>query len=290
MFAVKEILTIPLQNLKLDPPTELNLGDSKIIPWAEAPNDLRGAIFGVTREEWPFLLQTPRRDEQPRSTLDRALTVFKLFKDSLVLSVCVFQSARLVDHLPHYTHWEDKDRGVPLLSLDEYEKPEFARFWREFIEISPGNFAVYRFHLADYRPYLRDRFVDYVESLEYLLAPDSGEGEIAYKFRSRGVLTLGFNQTAGKRTQLYNELRTAYEMRSAIVHGNANKEEDLRKNRSWEYMIRPVRMHDREAIKFFFRAGCLYDADKRREFLNEKLLFCGRERGVTGIADEGARS
>jgi hypothetical protein len=269
-----KMLTIPLHNLKLEPPIRLDLGDSTIIPWKDASGDLLGAILRTTGEECPFLLQMPPREgEQPRRTLDRALTVFKLFKDSIVLSRCVFQGTDLIDDLPHYIHWQDPDRGVPLFHLDEHEKTMFASFWKEFIETNPGNFAVHRFHLADYRAYSADRFVDYVESLEYLLVPDSGEGEIGYKFRSRGVLILGADKKPVERAELYSQLRDAYDMRSAIVHGNENKQKDLRKDKTWEEILGPVRCHDRQAIRFFFRAGCLGDADRRREMLNDRLLF-----------------
>jgi len=193
---MNEMLTIPLHNLSLERPSVVDLGDSKIIPWHMAHEEIQGAILKTTTREWEFLLQTPSREnEQPRSTLDRVLTVFKLFKDSLVLSVSVFAGTRLVDSLPHYTHWLDPNRGLPPFHLDQQEETEFARFWEEFVEINPANFAVYRFHLADYRSYSADRFTDYVESLEYLLAPDSGGGEIRYKFASRGVLILGRDKT-----------------------------------------------------------------------------------------------
>lgn len=271
---MSEILTIPLHNLSLERPGVVQLGDSKILPWHEAPEDVQGAILKITTREWPFLLQTPSREnEQPRRTLDRVLTVFKLFKDSLVLSVSVFANTRLVDSLPHYTHWLDADRGLPPFHLDKQEETEFARFWEEFVEINPGNFAVYRFHLADYRSYSADRFTDYVESLEYLLAPDSGGGEIRYKFASRGVLILGRDKTAKTRRDLYEELRDAYDMRSAIVHGDESEQSKLRGSKTWEETIRPIRTHNREAIKFFFREGCLEDRDKRRNLLLNRLLF-----------------
>jgi len=211
------MLTIPLHNLSLESPGVVHLGDSKILPWHEAAEDVQGAILKTTTREWPFLLQTPSKEnEQPRRTLDRVLTVFKLFKDSLVLSVSVFVNTKLVDFPPHYTHWLDADRGLPPFHLDKKEETEFARFWEEFLEINPANFAVYRFHLADYRSYSVDRFTDYVEPLEYLLAPDSGGGEIRYKFASRGVLILGRDKTANARRDLYE--RTQRCLRHAICN------------------------------------------------------------------------
>jgi hypothetical protein len=199
--------------------------------------------------------------------------VFKLFKDDLVLANLIFDGVKLVDHLPHYVHWIDRDRGLKQYQLDENEASDFANFWREFIELPPGNFAVYRFHLADYRAYSRDRLTDYVESLEYLLVPDSGEGEIGYKFRSRGCLLFGKDAYSTKRKAIYDELKELYELRSAIVHGDSTRESKLVPDNVWENRLRSLRHYNREAIKFFFRKGCLDDSDRRRELLEKELLF-----------------
>lgn len=77
------------------------------------------------------------------------------------------------------------------------------------------------------------------------------------------------------RRDLYKELKDAYKLRSAIVHGNTEEESSLLLGSSWEEKIGTVRRHDREAIKLFFRHGCLYDRRRRRDFLNSKLLFEG---------------
>lgn len=61
--------------------------------------------------------------------------------------------------------------------------------------------------------------MDYVESLEHLLVPDSGDGEIGYKFRTGETLILGREKDSKDRNRVYNNLKTAYEFRSAIVHG-----------------------------------------------------------------------
>jgi len=62
-------------------------------------------------------------------------------------------------------------------------------------------------------------------------------------------------------------------MRSAIVHGDDSKQIKLRGSKTWEEVIRPIRIHNREAIKFFFRAGCLDNREKRRDLLLNRLLF-----------------
>ena len=275
------ILTVPLEKLWLKKLPRLDIGDTRIIPWKDLPGNIQEVIEaraktfgGLDSIVFPFVLEMPARDDElPRRTLDRALTVFKLFKDDLVLANLIFDGVKLADYLPHYVHWRDRDRDLKQYQLDENEASDFANFWRKFIELPPGNFAVYRFHLADYRAYSRDRLTDYVESLEYLLVPDSGEGEIGYKFRSRGCLLFGKDAYSTKRKAIYDELKELYELRSAIVHGDSTRESKLVPDNVWENRLRSLRHYNREAIKFFFRKGCLDDSDRRRELLEKELLF-----------------
>jgi hypothetical protein len=224
-----------------------------------------------------YVLQARSEQEvdnaQAEGFLNRALIVFKLFKDSLVFSnVVVFGDPPSRAYgLRHYKPWS----RVPIerYSLADSEMKHFVDFWKRFIGMNPGSFPVYRFHLADFRPYLRDRVVDYVDSLEYLFVPDSGEGEISYKFRSRGTLLIGYDKDSESKEKIYEELKRAYALRSAIVHGNADKESQLLKDTTWEDEIGPIRCYDREAIKFFFLADCLDDSERRRTLLEKRLIF-----------------
>jgi len=258
-------LIIPLSNFDRDRSSVLDLGGPRIISATEVSIPIQPPL------KCKYILEMNSREgEIPRRTLDRVLTVFKLFKDSLILSKFVFIGTQL-DYLPHYTHWIDPDRGVPLYRLSEDEETKFCKFWNEYIEINPKNFAVFRFHLADYSAYSTDRFVDYVESLEYLFVPDSGEGEIAHKFRTRGSLILGRNKLPDERRQIFSNLKNAYSLRSAIVHGG-NVRKPLR-GRTWEDNLQPIRCYARDAIKFFFQASCLDDANLRKELMEKLLIF-----------------
>ncbi len=259
-------LTIPLDNFDRDRSYVLNLGGPRIISTTEVS-------IPIQVPQCKYILEMDSREgEIPRRTLDRVLTVFKLFKDSLVLSKIVVIGTK-IDYLPHYTHWIDQDRGVPLYHLSKNEEPEFCKFWEGYIEINPINFAVSRFNLADYRAYSTDRFVDYVESLEYLFVPDSGEGEISYKFRIRGTLILGIDKSSKKRRRIFDNLKEAYSLRSAIVHGNQKKIDKYLRNRTWEDVIKPIRCYAREAIKYFYREGCLDNSDDRKKLIERRIIF-----------------
>lgn len=276
-------MTIPLGYFDRETTSVLDLANAKIVTYHSLGPQLQDEIR-VTYErlrdcrwiDYPFpkfCLQTVvsslKNDEDVRPILDRALIIFKLFKDAHVLSSLGFiRSENVIRsiHWRHYFHWRRVE--LPTYLLTGNEEAQFAEFWKEFDKLRPENFAVYRFHLADFRPYLRDRFVDYVESLECLLVPDSERGKIGYKFRSRGTHILGRHLQTEARERLPGELKYAYELRSAIVHGDTIRESKLIPTSDmWEGKIGMVRRHDREAIKLFFREKCLDDSKTRSAFL-----------------------
>jgi len=134
--------------------------------------------------------------------LDRALLVFKLFKNDPLLANIVFVDSERMD-FQEYLYYIGPDRPhVPQYYMTLDEEKRVGSFWREHIPINSKNFAVYRFYLADFGPYLRPSRVSYVESLEHLLVPDSEGGEIAYKFRSRGALILGQDEQPTERKKI----------------------------------------------------------------------------------------
>ena len=267
-----EKLIIPLFNFDKEQPGKLNLGDSMIVSADDTNIPKQIPYLPLPLK---YCLETNRRsDEEPRRTLDRVLIVFKLFKDDVIASNLVLVEQKHADHLPHYTPWSDPDRGTPIYQLDKDEEQDFIEFWNKYIKIGQSNFAASRFHLADYQPYSTGRFVSYVESLEYLLVPDSGEGEIAYKFRFRGTILFGSDKSQDERKGLLNDLKDAYSLRSAIVHGATTRRRDkFLGGRSWEEKLKPVRCLSREAIKFFFDKGCLNDNNARKELIEDITIF-----------------
>jgi hypothetical protein len=284
--------TIPLGNFELEKSSVLDLGKARILDEHGMDSHLLEVILAKFRKTKDIAdLDPPRfylqmglpdsimeNDETLRQPMDLTLTVFKLFKSFLVISNLVFitdQSDTKAHVWRHYVHWISRVRKPPIYSLSQSEEQRFREFWNEFRSINSRNFAVYRFHLADIRPYLRDRFSDYVESMEYLLVPDSGQGEIAYKFRTRGALVIG---TDGNRQQVYRDLDDSYDLRSAIVHGISERENKILRKKAvdeveaLEEMIRLARDYDRRLIVLFFRSGCYDDRDKRTKYVMQRAL------------------
>jgi len=264
-------IIIPLSNFNLEDLKIIDLGNAKIIPI-----ECTAIFYKIKLEpktKYILKIRTIEREE-PRRTLDRVLIIFKLFKDSLVLSNVILDDyGNTIDLLLHYRHWVDQDRGLPEYVIYTHEEQSFIDFWNEFKEIEYSNFAVSRFHLADYSPYSRDRLVNYVESLEFLFVPDSSGGEISYKFRSRGTLILGRDKSPSERETIYKQLRDTYDLRSAIVHGNRDKEDKMLKNRTWEDYLQYLRCFTRESIKFYFRHKCLNNNKERQKLMERMMIF-----------------
>lgn len=54
-----------------------------------------------------------------------------------------------------------------------------------------------------------------IEALEFLLVPDSSEGELAFKFRMRGTLLFSVGKSIEEKERVYELLRDVYDLRSA---------------------------------------------------------------------------
>jgi len=268
----------------------LDLENSKMIRLANAELNVSSEFIDVydkiIKSQYPnyqipkFSLCTPKvENEKPRRTLDRILEIFKLFKEGLVLSNFIVYGEfsdidkLKFDFLPHYTHYVDGNRSPPGYIISSNEEKPFIGFWSEFKDLPFENFAVYKFHLADFEPFSKDTMTNYVESLEYLFVPDSSDGEIAYKFRTRGTLILGRDKNMDERKKIYKNLHNSYNLRSAIVHGNIEKEKKLLNGKNWEDFHSFLRIYVRESIKFFFRKNCLDDNQKRKELIENMTIF-----------------
>ncbi len=86
--------------------------------------------------------------------------------------------------------------------------------------LSSKDYAVHRFYLGAARPSAADALVDFVVALESLLLPYDSEarhGDLGYRFRLHGGHYL--TEKKAERMQVFKQLKTLYELRSALVHG-----------------------------------------------------------------------
>jgi hypothetical protein len=280
-----EALFISIGNLKLDPPCKVDLGECSFSPLRETDPEVQGVVnlglgtpydFRYPSLPCEYVLETKGMQKDIERAVMRTLAAFRLFKDSQIVCelVVVGKPPRGSVSFRHFIPWS-RIKIDPYYLRDK-EQNSFAEFWRKSVSLNPMNFATLRFVLADFRPYLYDRFTDYVESLEYLFVPDSAGGEIRYKFSSRVALILGRYEAGSRRLQIYEEMKDAYDMRSAIVHGTVPGENELtlgeRRFTRWEDANELLRQYCRDAILFFFKRACLEDRDRRKQLLEKMLI------------------
>ena len=249
-------LGFPIGNLVVPGNERLTLpGDTVVVPIHEVEKPLRN-LFEKMPAMCAMIMPT-RRGESPRRTMDRALTALKLFKMGFVAADCLMsnEGSPKADFLPHYRNYHSRDRYI----LSEPELSRFLKWWQIGVELSPTDFCVYRYHLADFRPFSQDRFVDQVECLEYLLVPDSGGGEISYKFRTRGAILFGEGDS--ERDRIHGQLKNLYNIRSSIVHGQQTKVRD------WNSEINSAREFARRALVHFAELGLVEKSEGRRKYL-----------------------
>lgn len=80
-----------------------------------------------------------------------------------------------------------------------------------------------RFRLSSTRRDDNDKFVDYIIGLERLLAADSENLEVTFRFRLRGAALLP--ESFGKERKRISLMNKLYKIRSKIVHGSENPEQ-----------------------------------------------------------------
>lgn len=112
----------------------------------------------------------------------------------------------------------------PNYTLPKAEIPLFVRFWADFQrqrskKRSRVELALRRFNLAYERLLPEDRLIDCVIALEALLLRAEEQQELAFRMALRGSRLLGRDPDA--RSDLFSRFRSAYRVRSEIVHGGS---------------------------------------------------------------------
>lgn len=215
-----------------------------------------------------FLESISPINEEIRRTLDRCITILKIYKDNFIFSGVVYPlSNGRPDILRHYNPYMHYTYNSDIYTISQEEEKKFIDFWCKSFDV-PYNkfFPLYRFHLADYRPYSMDSFVDYVESLEGILVPD--ENSISKKFRERGAFILSSENNENSKNYK-KTLEIAYNLRSTIVHGkkDMNKIQNM-SSKDWIAPIRKIRDYNRRIIKYIIFED-LFDYEKRKQRMKD---------------------
>jgi hypothetical protein len=192
---------MPLCNFKLEIEHEsFNLdSNSRIINIKEIDERILSKIRGefvnskfCSKFDCDYFLESiSPGNEEPRRTLDRCITILKLFKENFIFSGIVYSyvNGRL-DILRHYNPYMHYTYDDNKYTIFENNEKKLKVFWSQSFDDMPYAtfFPLYRFNLADYRAYSMESFVDYVESLEGILVPD--KNLITKKFQERGAFIL----------------------------------------------------------------------------------------------------
>lgn len=274
-------LIVPLYLFDVESADSINLGNGEqliLLDMVEHPAIPKRDYIdeqlpqGSQEPLWAMIMN--QRDPSTRRTMDRGLTALKLVSSHFVHSHLVWPNIKNEkrrdgwDVLPHYIPFHDPRTQDPYL-VTEGDIGEIVSQWRPFVELNRV-FALGHYHMADYRPYLEDMYLDYVNCLESLFIPEATGGELRFKFRTRGSAVLG--STPEERKELFDLLAKVYDLRSKIVHGRGVSREDLEgKNKhpglDW------LRSTTRAAIVYFAREGLIGDPDKVMEHLLEVCVY-----------------
>ena len=239
------------------------------------------------------LLPNERYDE----AYQRAQIIFKLFKEgSLNFLGYRKNNAEQFWRKPYQIYWRLPPNKVRY-EICSNEESSFVSHWENFREIPADNFAVYRFHQADFKFQYPDRFLDYVLSIESLLVPNRSVNKSS-RIKDKGAKILLDMDESLDRKKVEYYLESRYKKRNDIVHGSitdiapcslsddekaAVKDEyekegidainDWELSASWEKYIIPLRCCNRNLIKYFYLNGVIGNPKER-----EKLIVGKRNR------------
>jgi hypothetical protein len=124
---------------------------------------------------------------------------------------------------------------------------EFVQFWRWFVEAGePVQSAARRFSEARYRHRREDHLLDLVIAAEGLFGGGDTQ-EVSYKVRLRAAALLG--QDAASRRRIFEDFKTAYELRSATAHGGKPTKRHRQQKERLPQLIMRIEQHIRDAFR-----------------------------------------
>ncbi|PFX51355.1 hypothetical protein COL31_16170 [Bacillus pseudomycoides] len=114
--------------------------------------------------------------------------------------------------------------------VDEVRLKEIQMIFKELVEkeYKKINLACSRLENSFYRKEEGDKIIDIVIGLESLLS-DKEKGEITYKLSLRAAYLLQFSSLGDSKLDVFNNMKAIYAYRSAIVHGQNQKNLERRR-------------------------------------------------------------
>lgn len=240
----------------------ISLTERNII--SEVENHLPGisdqesfALEYSTSTEKPETEPGQKIDEIGRPSMEKAITILRLFKDELIGYKAIFlthdekNSAFTVRHLKHYELWNNRESGEYLIKKNEVN--ELKSFFKEYIkkDFSGVDLAVEYFNKSYIEPYTpRDSLIDLMISLENLYLKGQNQ-ELGYKLAMRVAFVLG--QGFEERKSILENVKEAYRLRSKIIHGEKH-------SKDYSGLFQTIRNYVKQSLKIFIEKPNMGDS------------------------------
>jgi len=193
-----------------------------------------------------------------RHEIEKVITLLRLFKEGICGFNLIVQAYSQVESYPysantllHYIPFSSEP--APWFKLSKEETQAFKAFLSEYdtSEYTQLSLAIDYFNKSYIEPYIpRDSLLDLVVALEFLFLKGITD-ELGYRLSIRAAFLLGSDAT--ERKHVYQSVKTAYNLRSRVIHGEKYNE------KLTHSLMLEIRDYTRQALKIFLKTPELRD-------------------------------
>jgi len=230
-------------------------------------------------------------DLEPR--IEKVITALRLFKKGSIYYSAIISYPKI---------WKDiwiissHERGIvygQYYELTDEDVENLKTFWSKFKSLNIQNYqfldvAIRRFNFSYERKLPEDKLIDYIIAFEALYLKES-EKELGYRLALRCAYFLGKN--GEERKKIFKILKSAYDARSKIVHGEPIESKSFKKllnklNLNLAELSMQVEEYLRESIKtflHFLQKSKLHVKKSKKSKLHDEIIKEIDEKIITGF-------
>ena len=271
----REIIVVaPLLNFELKGIEKIDLGDFIIRKISEDEfkmllgKNALGEIHplypygGIFKTIWCIELKvkcpSKRRSEDLTPYIEKVITTLRLFKKGSIHYSAILDYPKVWKN-----HWGVSSHGGgeiygPRYELTDKDIESLKAFWNKFKSLNTQNYpfldvSIRRFNFSYERRLPEDKLIDYITAFEALYLKGV-EKELSYRLTLRCACFLG--KDGEERRKIFEILKSAYDARSKIVHGEPIESKSFKKllnklNLNLPELSMQVEEYLRESIKTF---------------------------------------
>jgi|GEM_PF-864555 len=271
----REIIVVaPLLNFELKGIEKIDLGDFIIRKISEDEfkmllgKNALGEIHplypygGIFKTIWCIELKvkcpSKRRSEDLTPYIEKVITTLRLFKKGSIHYSAILDYPKVWKN-----HWGVSSHGGgeiygPRYELTDKDIESLKAFWNKFKSLNTQNYpfldvSIRRFNFSYERRLPEDKLIDYITAFEALYLKGV-EKELSYRLALRCACFLG--KDGEERRKIFEILKSAYDARSKIVHGEPIESKSFKKllnklNLNLPELSMQVEEYLRESIKTF---------------------------------------